>query len=62
VIQFCGKGDESPFWTEIFLPKTETCGFKNLFSGKLSILKENYKFDEVSDIGKKIARTIKLNA
>jgi hypothetical protein len=35
--------------------------FKDLLLGKLFIPKTNDKFDEFSDIGKKMVRTIKLN-
>jgi hypothetical protein len=61
VIPFCGKGDEWPFWIEKFLAKAKRYGFKDSFLGKLSIPKAIEKFDEVSAIVKKMARTIKLN-
>jgi hypothetical protein len=61
VIPFCRKGDEWPIWCEKFLAKTKRCGFKDLFLGKLYIPKEDDKFDEVSDIGKKMARIFGLN-
>jgi hypothetical protein len=61
VISFCGKDDEWPIWGEKFLPKAKRYGFKDLLLVKLSISKAEDKFDEVSDIGKKMARTIKLN-
>jgi hypothetical protein len=61
VIPFCGKGDEWPIWSGKFLAKAKRNRFKDLLSIKLSIPKEDDKFDQVSDIGKKMARTIKLN-
>jgi hypothetical protein len=61
VIPFCGKGDEWPIWSETFLAKIKRYGFKVLLLGKLSIPKVDYKFDEVPDIDKKMARTIDLN-
>jgi hypothetical protein len=41
--------------------KAKRYRFKDLLLGKLSILKEDDKYDEVSDIGKKMVRTIELN-
>jgi hypothetical protein len=43
-----------------FLQGQRDC-FKDLLLGKLSIPKEDDKFDEILDIGKKMARTIELN-
>jgi hypothetical protein len=61
VIPFCRKGVERPIWSETFLVKANRYGFKDLLSGNLSIPKTDDKFDEVSSIGKKLGRTIKLN-
>jgi hypothetical protein len=61
VIPFCGKNDEWPIWSEKYLAKAKRYGFKNLLLGKLCIPKADDKFDEVSDIRKKLAKTIKLN-
>jgi len=61
VIPFCGKADEWPIWSEKFLAKAKRCGFKDLLLGKLSIPKEDESFDELSDIGKKMSRVIKIN-
>jgi hypothetical protein len=60
VIPFCGKADEWPIRSETFLLKTNSYAFKYLLLGKLSIPKADDEFDEVSDIGKKMARTIEL--
>jgi hypothetical protein len=61
VIPFCGKADEWPIWSEMFLAKAKRCGFKDLLLGKLSIPKEDESFDKLSDIGKKKSRIIELN-
>jgi hypothetical protein len=61
VIPFCRKVDEWPIWSEKFLAKFRRYGFKDLLLGKLSIPKTDEELDEVSDIGKKMPRTIELN-
>ena len=61
VIPFCGKVDEWPIWSEKFLAKAKRCGFKDILLGKLSIPKADEEFDELSDIGKKMAKIIELN-
>jgi hypothetical protein len=45
----------------MFLAKAKRYVFKDLLLVKLSIPKEDVEFDEFSDIGKKMAKTIKLN-
>jgi hypothetical protein len=47
--------------SEKLLAKAKRHEFKDLLLGKLSTLKEDNKFDEVSVIEKKMVRTIKLN-
>jgi hypothetical protein len=59
-IPFCGKADELPISSEEFLAKAKRCGFKDILLGKLSILKEDESFDELSDNGKKMSRIIEL--
>jgi hypothetical protein len=61
VIPFCGNADEWPIWSEKFLAKAKRCGFKDLLLGKLLIPKEDESFDELSHMGKKMSRIIKLN-
>jgi hypothetical protein len=61
VIPFCGRDDEWPIWNEILFAKAKRYIFKDLLLGKLSTSKADDKFDEVSDIGKKMVRIIKLN-
>jgi hypothetical protein len=53
VIHFYGKGDET------FLAEAKRNVFIDLLLGKLSNPKADEIFNEVSVIGKKIARTIK---
>jgi hypothetical protein len=53
VIPFCGKGDEWPILSDVFLAKTRRYEFKNILLGKLPIPKEDYKYDEVLDIEKR---------
>jgi hypothetical protein len=57
VISFCENGYQLPIWSEMFLEKAKRYGFKSSLLEKLSILKEDDKFDEVSIIGKKMTRT-----
>jgi hypothetical protein len=61
VIPFCRKVDEWLIWSEKFLAKSRRYGFKGLLIGKLSILKVDEEYDEVSDIGKKMSRATELN-
>jgi hypothetical protein len=61
VIPSCGKIEEWPIWSELFLGKAKRCGFKDLLLGKLSIPKLDEDIDEMSDIGKKKSIIIKLN-
>jgi hypothetical protein len=61
VIPFCRKFDEWPSWSVKLLAKDKRYEFKDLFSVKLSIPKSDEEFDEISDIGKKLSRTIELN-
>jgi hypothetical protein len=61
VIPFYGKDNEWPVWSKKFLAKSKKDGFKDLLFGIFSILKKDEKFDEILDIGKTMARTIKLN-
>jgi hypothetical protein len=61
VLPFCGKVDECPIWSEKFLAKAKRYGFKDTLVGKLSIPRVDDVFDEVSDLGKKMSRSIKLN-
>jgi hypothetical protein len=61
VIPLCGKADEWPIWNEKLLAKAKRYGFKDLLLGKLSIPKADDKIDQVSYIGKKMAKTIELN-
>ena len=51
VIPYCGKVDEWPIWSEIFLTKAKRYAFKDVLVEKLSIPKEDKEFDEVSDMG-----------
>jgi hypothetical protein len=53
VIPFCGKVEEWPIWSEMFLDKAMYCGFKDLLLGKLLIPKGYEEIDETSEIGKK---------
>jgi gag-polypeptide of LTR copia-type len=61
VIPFCGKVNEWPIWSEKFLAKAKRYGFKDILVEKLSIPKADEDFDEVSDLGKKMSRSIELN-
>jgi hypothetical protein len=61
MVPLCGKGDEWHIWSEKFLAEVKTYDFKDLLLGKLSFPKADDKFDKVSDTGKKMVRTIKLN-
>jgi hypothetical protein len=58
MIPLCEKGDEWPIWSEKVSFKGKEI---SLLLGKLSIPKSNDNFDEVLDIGKKLASTIELN-
>ena len=61
VIDFCGKVDEWPIWSEKFLANAKRYGFKDILVGKLSITKADEEFDEVSDMRKEIINAIELN-
>jgi hypothetical protein len=61
MINFSGKGDEWPICSETFLAKAKRYRFKDLFLGNQSLIKTDDRFDEVSDIGKKMVIIIKLN-
>jgi gag-polypeptide of LTR copia-type len=61
VIPFCGKVNEWQIWSEKFLAKAKKYGFKDVLVGKLSIPKADEEYDEVSDLGKKMSRSIELN-
>jgi hypothetical protein len=60
VISFFGKVDEWPIWSEKFLAKAKKYGFKDVLVGKLSTPKADEEFDEVSDLRKKMSRSIEL--
>jgi hypothetical protein len=61
VIPLCGKSDEWPIWSEKFLAKANSYGFKNVLIGKLSIPKADEEFDEDSVTGKKMKNAIEVN-
>jgi hypothetical protein len=61
VIPFLGKGDELPIRGEKLLAKAKRYRLKDLLLGKLSISKTYKKINELSEIIKKMTRTIKLN-
>jgi hypothetical protein len=65
VIYFCEKIDEWPIWSEKLLAKakakTKTYGFKHVMEEKLSISMADVDLDKVSDLGKKMSRSIILN-
>jgi hypothetical protein len=54
VIPLYRKADEWPIWSGKFLAKAKRYGFKDLLLEKLSILKIDEIFDDVSEEGKKI--------
>jgi hypothetical protein len=61
VIPFCGKVDEWPIWSERFLAKSRSFGFKDLLLGKLSIPPVDEEIDEEFESGKKKSAIIELN-
>jgi hypothetical protein len=61
VIPFCGKVEEWPIWSEMFLAKAKCCDFKDVLLGKLSNPKMDEEIDETSDIGNKKSIIIELN-
>ncbi len=61
VVLLCGKADEWPIWSEEFLSKAKTYGFKDLLLGKLSIPRSDEELNIISDIGKEKSIIIKLN-
>jgi hypothetical protein len=48
VIPFCGKVDKWPIWSEKFLAKAKSYGFKDLLLGKLSIPKADEDFGQMT--------------
>jgi gag-polypeptide of LTR copia-type len=61
VIPFCGKADDWPIWSEIFLSKAKRYGLKDLLLGKLSIPRSDEEFEVTSEIGTEKSRIIELN-
>jgi hypothetical protein len=57
VTPFCRKVDEWPIWSEKYLSKAKRNGYKDV----LSIPMAEEEFAEVSDLGKMMTSSIKLN-
>ena len=54
VLNFSGRKDEWPTWSEKFLAKAKRSGIKDVLLGKLQIPKSSEEFEEKTEKKKKV--------
>jgi hypothetical protein len=61
VIQFYGKSEEWPTWSEKFLAKARRYGFKDVLLGKVKFPRTDEGYDMESEEGKKLTIATDMN-
>ena len=61
VLNFSGRKEEWPSWSENFLAKAKRSGTKDVLLGKVQIPSSFEVIDEKTEEGKKLMRIIELN-
>ena len=61
VLNFSGRKDEWPTWSEKFLAKAKFSGIKDVLLGKLQIPKSSEEFEEKTEEGRKLLKNADLD-
>ena len=61
VLNFSGRKEKWPTWSEKFLAKAKHSGIKDVLLGKLQIPKSSEELDEKTEEGRKLLRNADLN-
>jgi hypothetical protein len=61
VLNFSGRKEEWPTWSEKFLAKAKRSGIKDVLLGKLQIPKTSEELEEKSEEGRRMMKNADLN-